>query len=373
MTRLFTLTWLTLVTGLFGACAHPGAAPKGPYVAAEVRRAAIQRAQVWTQTDVPSMDLRVGPKGAGAFPPDASIDCNYLEKKMSGATPKFTCVIPPDDQLKVKYGRHNGEVYAEVAAARLFWALGFGAERMYPVSVNCSGCPAAIAADTKIASVERKMKGTDLDTEHVVGWAWPELDQVDPHAGGASLAQRDALKLLATFVQHTDSKAEQQRLICLPSGDEAASKSKEKKAAKGEKAQASVDDCAEPFMMVHDLGQTFGHANRLNRSDVGSVNLNEWKKAPVWEDPERCIAYLPKSMSGSLDNPRISEAGRQFLANLLAELTDTQIHDLFDVSRFPQRWDAKQSPDHAATVEQWVDTFKKKRDEIVNHRCTAGE
>jgi hypothetical protein len=149
---------------------------------------------------------------------------------MGGSTPKFACVVPPDDELNVKYGKGNGEVYAEVAAARLFWALGFGAERMHPVRVDCKGCPPPILHDTDVASVERKL---------------------------------------------------------------------------------------------------------------------------------------------TLENPRISEEGRQFLANLLAQLTDAQLHDLFEVARFPQRWDRRENPENAATVDQWVDAFEKKRDTIVNHHCVG--
>jgi hypothetical protein len=353
-----------------------------------MRLAAIQRAQVWAPTNVSSMDLRSGPQGPGAFPPNATIACNYLDKKLEGQTPKFACVIPPDDELKVKYGKHNGEVYAEVAATRLFWALGFGAERMYPARVVCTGCPPAIQHDTDIASVERKLPGTDIDAAQAKGWSWPELDLVDPAAGGAPRAQRDALKLLATLIQHTDSKPEQQRLICLPKpgspevetkAEEKQDKKEEQKALKREKKREvkgkpprdGAEPCADTFMMVHDLGQTFGHANVFNRSSVGSVNLNEWSSAPVWKDPARCVAYLPKSRSGSLESPHISEEGRQFLADLLTQLTDAQLHDLFDVARFPQRWDPRMNRENGATVDQWVDAFKKKRDAVVNHHCVS--
>src|SRR5258706_195042 len=96
-----------------------------------------------------------------------------------------------------------------------------GAERMYPVRVICHGCPPAIRLDTDIASVQRKMPGTDLEIAHVTGWAWSELDLVDPAVGGAPRAQRDALKLLAALLQHTDSKPEQQRLMCRPTHGDA--------------------------------------------------------------------------------------------------------------------------------------------------------
>ena len=356
MSRLLTLAAVTLTATSLGACAHVAASSSKPFATPDVRRAAIQHAQIWSATDVASMDLRIGPKGKGAFAPDAPVTCTYVEKKMSGNTPKFTCVIPPDDDVKVKYGRHNAEVFAEVAATRLFWALGFGADHTYPVNVTCIGCPATVhAEDAAVATIQRKMPGREIETSKKTGWAWPELDEVQTAAGGAPVAQRDALKLLAAFVQHTDSKAEQQRLICLPDDD-------------GRKPAAD-SDCARPFMLVHDLGQTFGHANALNRASVGGVNLKEWSRAPVWQDPAHCVAYLPKSLTGTLENPRISEEGRQFLADLLVQLTDAQLHDLFDVSRFPQRWDATNHHEDAGTVDQWVAEFKTKRDEVVNHHC----
>ena len=82
-------------------------------VSTKARLAAIRRAQVWAPTDVASMDLKTGPAGPDAFAPNELVTCQYLDKPMSGATPKFTCVIGQDDELKVKYGAENGEVYGE--------------------------------------------------------------------------------------------------------------------------------------------------------------------------------------------------------------------------------------------------------------------
>ena len=65
----------------------------------------------------------------------------------------------------------NGEVYAEVAATRLLWALGFGADRVYPVTVVCKGCPEFPDQDHKTdecngalaaAVIERKMSGDEI-------------------------------------------------------------------------------------------------------------------------------------------------------------------------------------------------------------------
>jgi len=339
------------------ACAHLGLGSKKPsenhLVTSEERLAAIRRATVWEPTAVPTMNLRVGPRVPGAFAPAALVSCNYVHKPMGGNSPKFACLIPPNDELKVKYGRENGEVFAEVAASRLFWALGFYAERMFPVRVVCQGCPANIR-DTEYASVQRKLPGSDLHTKDMVGWAWRELDLVDVAAGGASRAQRDALKLLAVFVQHTDSKPDQQRLIC-----------------EGKHKSSTHDEpCSRIVMMVHDLGQTFGSANLFNRDVVGSVNLSEWSRMSIWKDSTRCVANLPQSQTGTLDNPLIIEEGRRFLADLLEQLTDTQLYDLFDVARFADRV----RPDgtrEATSVNAWVSAFKQKRDEIVRRTCPA--
>ena len=73
-----------------------------------------------------------------------------------------------------------------------------------------------------------------------------------------------------------------------------------------------------------------------------------------------------KSMTGTLKDPVISEEGRKFLAGLLTQLTDQQLRDLFEVARFGRR----SLPDQpAATIDQWVAAFKKKRTEIVSHSC----
>jgi hypothetical protein len=335
-----------------GGCAHATGRARKQTADSSKRLAAIRHAQVWFATDVAAMDLRSGPQGLGAFAPNETVTCDYVEKQLNGRSPKFTCMRPPQDELKVKYGRNNGEVYAEVAASRLFWALGFVAERMYPVRVVCRGCPSEIKG-TEMASIQRKTPGKDIETPELVGWAWPELDEVDPAAGGAPRAQRDALKLLAVLVQHTDSKAEQQRLICLGA----------------QTKEEAAEPCAMTVMMAHDLGLTFGRANLWNRNPVASTNLAEWSHAPVWAGPTGCVANLPRSQSGTLDNPIIGEDGRKFLADLLVQLSDKQLSDLFEVSRFPRRSTASDDAPDTSSIADWVKIFKQKRDQVVNRVC----
>ena len=192
------------------ACAsHRHASANKPleHVRPSVRLDAIHRAQVWEATDVASMDLRTGPKGHGAFAPEETVRCKYLQKVMSGNSPKFTCVLPPDDEMKVKFGRENGEVYAEVAATRLFWALGF---RPTGCRSGCSAScrPKQTSDDASSivfdpASTERKLKGQAIETSLTrVGMARARFGR----SGGRRRAAPARRTEAAVFIQHTASR-----------------------------------------------------------------------------------------------------------------------------------------------------------------------
>ena len=88
----------------------------------------------------------------------------------------------------------------------------------------------------------------------------------------------------------------------------------------------------------------------------------------MWADAKACTGSLSQSQTGTLGNPSISEAGRKFLADLLVQLSDAQLHDLFDVARAPTRA-MSVGAKHGLTVDEWVDLFKRKRDEVVNRTC----
>jgi len=341
-------------------------------VPAEVRLSILKRAQVWTAVDIPSRDLKAGPQGPDAFAPEQVVTCDYVDKKLPGNSPKFSCKLG-HDELKVKYGATNGEVYAGIAASRLLWAIGFGADRVYPVQVICRHCPETLpgagpseghAVKFDVAAVERKMGGREIQGPNdFEGWAWPELDMVDTADGGAPRAQRDALKLMAALLQHTDNKAEQQRLVCL---DEEKKHTKEDGSKRAKKDGAR---CEQPFMYIHDVGLTFGEAHWLNEVDIGSVNYNRWVKAPVWRDPAQCVANVHASLTGTLEHPKVSEEGRAFLAGLLAQVSDAQLRDLFEVARFSRRGVEDEGHTSNASIDDWVAAFKMKRDEIANHHC----
>ena len=347
-------TFLACGSSAWWSSAEAGAKDKP-----DARGSVIARAQVWSPTNVAAADIKAGPPRADGFPFRATITCDYLPKQLSGASPKFPCRVGDEDELKVKFGGTNAEVYAEVASTRLLWALGFGADHMYPVRVICRGCPQTLAGMSRgndewvfdPATVERKLAGREFPGDE--GWSWKELDAISEEAGGAPKAHRDALKLLAVFLQHTDSKPQQQRLLCLDEGS----------------ADSNDTTCTQPFMMVNDLGLTFGRANTFNLNEK-AMNLVDWSATPVWKDATSCVGNLPKSFTGTLENPVVSEEGRQFLARLLGQLTDAQLRDLFEVSRVTLRLRAPiKARSGFATIDEWVDAFKQKRAQITDRRC----
>jgi len=362
------LGWsLLLACGVSGACAVFVHRPPPKFAVTSAQRLdMIRRAQVWQPTDIAAMDVLNGPMGAGSFARGETITCDYVERKSNGLSPKFYCVIPGEtgkkpDEIKVKYGVNNPEVYGEVIGTRLLWALGFGADRMYSVRVICRGCPPSIHGGSALpsgdrvfdpAAVERKAEGWEADSKPDQGWAWWEIDLVDPAAGGAPLAQRDALKLLAIMIQHADNKAAQQRLVCLD--------------ASAPPKDLANPPCARPFMLINDLGLTFGRADFLYLAST-FVDSERWAHHTVFTGRKGCVGNLLAPLHGTLELPVISEEGRAFLANLLRQLSDQQIHDLFAGARVEFRFQGIRA--EPTPIDNWVAVFKQKRQEIEDRRC----
>jgi hypothetical protein len=353
MPRLEPVCRLLIVTTCAVITTAASASISAEYVSGDARRDLIRRSQVWSPTDIPTLDIRIGPQDGRGFQPNETVSCTYVQHVQRGNTPKFHCLLGDGSIAKVKYGADNGEVYAEVMATRLLWVLGFGADAQYPVTVICQGCTAdpwtspEARTGTRTfdpAMIERPVVGKAVETREGSGWGWPELALGNEEEGGATVAQLDALKLLAVLMQHTDSKPEQQRIVCVDG--------------------APATNCRSPLLYLHDVGLTFGKANTFNRASIGAANLRSWSESAIWKDRERCIGNLRKSATGTLDNPRISEVGRALLASLLAQLTDQQLRDLFEVGRVTRR-------QQGASIDDWVRTFKQKRDDIVNQRCPS--
>jgi len=358
-----TLMLLVLSVGLAACMGHrAGPAERQPWPWRERREDYLRRSTVWIGGDpdawirhMRGLDLRTGPSSDGAFAPDALVRCAFVPphdaNTFSGNTPKFLCRRGSrDDVFKVKWGEENGEVYADVVGTRLLWALGFPADRVYPVRIECTGCaddpwrdpaphPGHIPALFTPASAERQFAGETIEETPHQGWRWSELGRVDSGAGGAPRADTDALRLLAAFIQHRDSKPDNQRLVCPPPAVVV--------------EPGGTRNCRQPVMMIDDLGSAFGGPSLLLATH--KMQLDAWRGRPVWKDPVRCIADVTTERArDGLDLPHIGEDGRRLLARLLAGLDRSQVTALFEMGRAGERGD----------VSAWVAVFEERRREI---------
>ena len=161
-------------------------------------------------------------------------------------SPKFACLIDREDEVKVKFGGNNGEVYGEVLATRLLWALGFPADRMYPVNVICRGCPAEFLGIERpnrpepLRSRGHRAKGRRPPSGAPRGGRGRSSIASTAKHGGAPRAHRDALKLLAVFIQHSDTKPEQQRIVCASKAEVAAARDVQQSAAHDQRPRPHV-------------------------------------------------------------------------------------------------------------------------------------
>jgi hypothetical protein len=335
------------------------------------RKEYLQKGKVWHKTDIPTMDIMAGPHSEISVRPEQEVTCRFVEPKTrsKGFSPKFKCKLNDGPTVRVKYS--SRETYSEIAATRLLWALGFYTDEVYPVKLKCLGCPAKnpshpakdeprIEIVFEDAIIEHNFSGEEIGEFRDEGWKWAELDQVEAKFGGSSRAEVDALKLIAVFLQHSDSKPPQQRLACFPNDLS---------------HYLWHQTCQQSVLMVQDVGATFGMSAPKVEA-FSSMYLRGWENEPIWkteleEEKGNCVGNVVPSRGGDLRHPEISEAGRKFLSDLLNQLTDQQIANLFIVAR-AERTDEtllEQGREREVTIDDWVQVFKKKRQEINDHHC----
>lgn len=383
MAHLFAVLGFSFVLGVQAIAQevshqpHPGQLQSDGliHVDLQTRIHYLSRAQLWHPVNLDEIDTRSGGhiSPSKTIPNDAIIECDYVnDGPLGGTTNKFKCTnptitladgTPVVTELKTLKVRYNGiKTFSTVITTRLAWALGFGADTETPVTkVICHGCTkdpfhqkSAAQGDSTFtqASVEQHFSGTGIYGEglhyHRDGgranpaWYWSELrlitdkDRVD---------QVNALELFAVFLQHGDSKAIQNKLLCLEDLD-----------ANGR--------CNSPFIYVHDFGNTLGSDGMR----VHPLDLKRWQGSNIWKDDKQCVASLHMNAfnGAGLSNPQITEGGRKLLAGLLNDLVHNhpqKFRDIFDAAHI-ERYD-----DSGVTysADAWVQVFTSRADQIINH------
>lgn len=394
-----------LVLVLVGAVCGQDAQPKPDdqkvqkaFYSAKDRLQAMHAAALFVPRAVAQANIIEGPdqdKKQFQLHTNDKVICDFAAPgtTMGGNTPKFACKITrvespngqvqtltadmAEEPVKVKFGADDNEVYAEVVSTRLMWALGYYADAWFSVRVECHNCPdnpvsGSGSTGTRTfdpATIVRKFpwhKMTEAGKDEE-GWSWKELDS----ANGRPTYERDGLKLVAAFIQHSDNKPPQQRLVC-------------HKVDVDTKTQPFTTTCDKSVMLVQDVGATFGTGGGFTSNTGAKMNLKGWSNLKLWNKvgtdgaPKQCQAILHKSFTAKdgLGDPMISEEGRRFDAGLMCQLSDQQIADMFKASRVAQMPEYhnkdgsfKTGVTEASVVQQWVDAFKQKREQLASGRC----
>jgi hypothetical protein len=188
-------------------------------------------------------------------------------------------------------------------------------------------------------------KGIDVDCDDkdAAGLAQSFDDLLE---GGADIAEIDAFKLWLAFIDHGDTKTDNQKFACL----------------KTIKNPDGSLGCAagQAVYYVSDMGSTFGFSS----DSENKARLERWKtKDPIKVSGNgRCTANAK-----GVGDKEISEEGRKLLADGLkrlveAEKADGTITKVFRASRNSER-------DQPA--EEWTKEFLRKAGMIINAHCSS--
>jgi hypothetical protein len=248
--------------------------------------------------------------------------------------------------------KRNGEVYGEFLSSRFSKALGFFADDEWVADVTCPDCEKSLTSGFQgarftpfqpAAGIELPLgKGIDLDCNDedsgLISGSLSKLLQ-----GGAPRAEIDAYKLWLAFIDHGDTKVDNQKFSCL----------------KWTKNADNTLTCepGQAVFYVSDMGSTWGYSS----SSEKKATLKGWSgKDPIRVSGGRCT-----TTAKSVGDASIGEAGRQLLADGLQRLLDAEkssglITRVFRASRNHER-------DQPA--ELWTAEFERKARTIINTRC----
>jgi len=343
----------------------------------EGRTEAERSARVWRTPD-PRYDPVLGfnplsPPRRGALAVDSNgfarpIKCmaNKDETKGAGTTPKFHCSIPgivDADGNLIRYkikphfkgqskDKRNGEIYGEFLSSRFSKAVGFFADDEWVADVTCPDCERSLTSAFQGAKFSpfQPAAGVELALGRGIDVGCNNKDAAPIAAtlekllkSGTRRAEIDAFKLWLAFIDHGDTKTDNQKFSCINS-------------TRNPNGTRSCN-AGEAVYYVSDMGSTFGYS----ASSEKKARLGSWKgKDPIKHSGGRCT-----TTAKSVGDANITEAGRQLLARELQRLLDGEkrsglITRVFRASRNHER-------DEPA--EAWTAEFVRKAKTIIDARC----
>ena len=337
------------------------------------RTAKVYRAPSPSYDPVLGYDTAAGPR-PGAPQVDQNgrgnpVNCRAADKpqKVGGTLPKFYCSVPGNvdedgDVVRYKVKPHfkgssrdkrDGEVYGEFLSSRFSRALGFFADDEWVADVTCPDCEKSLTKPFQGAKytpfqpavgIEMSIgDGIDVgcdgdDTASLSG----SLEKL--LLAGAPMAEIDAFKLWLAFIDHDDTKEQNQKFACLDS----------------HKNSDGTRTCepGQAIFYVSDMGSTFGSTTASEKK----ATLALWKgKDPIKVSGGKCT-----TTAKSVGDTQISEEGRELLAANLQRLLDAEAQNGLITRVFK----ASRNDERDQPAEAWTAEFVRKAKTIINAHCS---
>jgi hypothetical protein len=283
------------------------------------------------------------------------------------------------DRFKVKYlkpphpehDRRYNEVFTELAAGRILWALGFPADHVYPVaSVNCVGCTASpfesnleqnTAALTaapsvfRMVTVERDIPWSEIDPENDETWSWQDVARY--YADGTWTQQQkieyDAYRLALGLFNYHNAIDVQNRVAC----------------AEFKEGASNPRICTKPYIFVQDLGSTFGKPKGFIFGTNPRGDFAAWQSQTVFKNASSC------ELRAHLDGDRkVLKAALDIVIDRAKSLDRTRVREIFKVARFDlmdqkqlkkiRETESDEAKVREIALDQWTDLFMQRIAEL---------
>ena len=242
---------------------------------------------LWEATDVASYDTSIGPGGADMQPDLSHI--TFIEEEKGGFSKKYKIKDGAGHTWVAKVGP---EAQSETAAVRIVSALGYKTDINYLVpSLNIP----SVGSFTNV-----RLEARPDDTKRMGTWSWKDNPFKSTH-------EFQGLKILMAFLNNWDMK---------------------------EANNVILEKDGKDYYAISDLGATFGKTGPVglpifwrigrNRNEPDSYADSEFLKGV--QSGKIKFAYGGKNASEDKD---ITVADGKWLAGLLDQLTDKQLHDAF--------------------------------------------
>ena len=244
---------------------------------------------IWEPVDIKSRDLFRGPTSEGIVPALEKVE--FIGRQPGGNNLKF--------RLKDANGREwvakvADESQAEVAATRLLWAIGYRTEIdqiVQRLNIEKVGNFKNARFEARPETIKRGER-----------WSWTN----NPYAGTKEF---DGLRLMMAFINNWDLKDENNIV---------------------------VTENGKSYLMVSDLGSSFGKLARNSKSRAGrSVNKPEhFAEAGFIKSVDNGVLVLDYRGKGEDFLKGIKVENARWLADLLMQLSDKQISDAFRAANY---------------------------------------